>query len=124
MWAKLIVKGVNTNIYLLHKDNGKCEVDKFFMKNPNIRNGFMHYLEEIADHGFNKLTREQFDCWRRSGELFCELKKHPYRIGCFRYDKKLLLVNVFRKKRDKETSHYRNAVRLKNDFDRNPEWRR
>ncbi len=128
MWAKLIVKGANTNIYVLHKDNGKCEVEAFFDKNPAIRDGFLHYLNKIADDGLEELTREQFDCWResgkRKGELFCELKKNPYRIGCFRYGERLLLVNVFRKKGDKETSHYQKAVRLKKIFDRKPEWRR
>ncbi|MDA3940732.1 MAG: hypothetical protein PF693_15725 [Spirochaetia bacterium] len=123
MWAKLIIKGDEIDIYVLHLDNGKCEVETFFEKKPKLRNGFFPYLEHIADEGTHSLTREQFDCWKEGKEMFCELKKQNYRIGCFQGQKKLLLINVFSKTNLKEKSHYKKAVRLKKEFDNSQIWR-
>ncbi len=124
MWAKLIIKGDKIDIYQLHLDNGECEGEDFFSKNPKLRKGFFHYLEFIADNGTVGLTVEQFKCWKEGCEMFCELKKRDFRIGCFQSDKKLLLVNIFPKKGRKEKRLYQRAVRLRNNFNNSPDWRR
>lgn len=130
MRAILLSKGT-VDVYILQeKDEAEPEVKAFF--DTEIKNkqksgyikGFIKFIEIIISEGYRKLTKEQFDCWPEEDELFCELKKGPYRIGCFKYDdkKRLLLVTAFRKKAMKAKKAYKKAVGLKKKFDSKPIW--
>lgn len=83
---------------------------------------FTRLFEIIADERGLDLPRGMKGAWREHGELLIELKKGAYRIGCFQYGRKLLLVNVFRKTRDVETGAYEHAVDMKKAFDENQIW--
>lgn len=130
MRAILLSKGT-VDVYILQeKDDTEPEVKTFFETNKKNKQksgyikGFIKFIELISSEGYKKLTKEQFDCWPEEDELFCELKKGPYRIGCFKYEveKKLLLVNVFRKKAMKAKKAYKKAVGLKKRFNKNQVW--
>jgi hypothetical protein len=130
MRAILVSKGT-VDVYILQeKDDAEPEVNTFFDENrANKQNsgyvkGFFRYIQIINTEGYKKLTKEQFSCWSEEDELFCELKRGPFRIGCFKYEdkKRLLLVTAFRKKAKKAKKEYIRSVRLKKRFDTNPVW--
>jgi len=130
MRAILVSKGTIDVYILQEKDDAEPEVNTFFDENrTNKQNsgyvkGFIRYIQIINTEGYKKLTKEQFACWPEEDELFCELKRGPFRIGCFKYEveKKLLLVTAFRKKAKKAKKEYIRSVGLKKRFDTKQVW--
>lgn len=134
MIARLFKKGKSVDIYLLEVDeaDNSSEVREFFDSNANnpdfsgIIRGFHLEIEHIANNGFC-LTSEMFDSWRdkKTGEIFCELKKGRHRIGCFKYNingQQLLLITHFIKKKQLEKREYDRAIKIKREFDSQQRW--
>lgn len=126
--AKLYKAGQALRLYFLSVD-GDSEVKSLLGEhNRNsetlaIASGFVYLLGHLADEGFHALPPHVFKCWRRAGEMFCELRKGNYRASCFLYpDRVLLLATAFRKTRRKEDSEYARALRMKRAFDREGIW--
>jgi len=126
MRAILLKEGRILDLFTL-KSGGENEVVSFLQSSGNqeLRKciaRFTRLFEIIADERGLDLPRGMKGAWREHGELLIELKKGAYRIGCFQYGRKLLLVNVFRKTRDVETGAYEHAVDMKKAFDENQIW--
>lgn len=127
MVATLLKRGLSVDIFALIQKE-KCEVFDFFEKNKNNKNcntaGFLKIIDTIADEGYI-YPREVFKSWKEQGELFCEIIKGDYRIGCFKYEingKRLLLVTTFIKKKQKQKDQYNRTINIKKKFDKNSIW--
>jgi hypothetical protein len=117
----LLKRGKLLNIHTLER-KGVNEVSEFlYDTNPSlmsVRNGFKYIIELIADERAYCLPNSMFKCWKVDGVEFCELIKGRYRISCFKYPKKkLLLMTTFMKYQQKEKKEYKRALNYKREFD-------
>jgi len=111
MRAILLKRGRLVHVYTLVIRDRNEVMD--FLDDPadksteGYRNRIRRLINIIADEKGYELHNELFKCWGKKRNKLCEIRKGPFRIGCFRYpENKLLLVTVFRKQRPKETGEY------------------
>jgi hypothetical protein len=126
--AKLYKAGQALRVYFL-AINGSSEVKNLLEdlgRNSGtlaVASGFVRVLGHLADEGIHALPPAAFKGWRLDGEMFYELRKGNYRVSCFVFpDRVLLLATAFRKTHRKESSEYARALRLKRAFDREGKW--
>ena len=126
--AIILVRG-DVNIYTLEK-NGKKEVTNYIITQSNdpqygaFVQGLTSIINIIAlERGYD-VPSEWFKCWkpRKKGENFCEIRKGPLRIGCFKYGDKLLLCTLFKKTKQNQKEEYDRAINLKKQFDIESIW--
>lgn len=127
MRAILLKRGRLVHVYTL-EIRGRNEVVDFLddpadKSTEGYRNGLWRLINIIADEKGYDLHRELFKCWGKKRNKICEIRKGPFRIGCFKYpESRLLLVTVFQKQKPKEHGEYDRAFGYKQRFDEVLDW--
>lgn len=114
----------NASIYMLDEGGSKGdppsgEVYEFLTIEGRKKticqiNGFIQLLNQVLEGRWHSFSEDHLKSWPVKGEIFSELIKGNYRIGCFMHEmagqQRLLLVSWFRKHGDKETKEYNRAT--------------